>query len=124
VAEPAATLELVAERRTTRGRELELRLLQGDAYAAAIVAPASRSAAWRVAGDPADSAHAGARISFLAAPDSGWTVTLTVDGASPVTLETAAWRHRPTPAARDLMRRLPAWTDAYAESVVRERVTF
>ena len=77
-----------------------------------------------MAGDPSGASHPGGRLALVAAPDDGWTITLAVDGAQPVTLETATWRHRPTAAARDLMRRFPPWTDAYAESVVRARVTY
>ena len=119
-----ARLELLAERPMSDGRELDLRLLTAGAYRVVVSAPEARGARWRVAGEPDGNVHEAPRVTFTAAPDSGWVVTVAVRDAAPVTLGVDAYRHAPSGAARDLMARLPRWTSAYGQTVARTRATF
>ncbi len=119
---PAPQVELVAERAVPGGRELELRVLPGDAYR--VTLRAGRPVRWRVAGDPAGAWHEGTRAAFVAVPDGGWTVTVRVPDVERLGIEASARRHGTTEAAADLARRLPAWATAATESVARTQLTF
>lgn len=125
LADAPPAVELLAQRPVPGGRELELRVLPGaDAHAATLRAPDGRRVQWRVQGDPDGRPHAGQRLALVAAPDGGWVVTLAVDDAAPLSLEATAVRRGPSPAAAELLRRLPAWSAPYAESMARTTVTF
>jgi hypothetical protein len=108
-APPAA--QVVAERSRGSDREVDIRLRPADAYALRLRVPAARFVAWSLGGSPRDSASV-REARFLSAPDSGWLVTLRVSGREPVPVELGAVRSAATPAAREFVRRLPAWATA------------
>lgn len=122
LSQPAPRVELLADRVGPGGRELDLRVLPGDAYRVGL--RTGRAVRWRIAGDPERAWHAGTRASFVAAPDSGWMVTVSVPDVERLGIEAAAFRHGTTEAAADLARRLPEWTTAATESAARSRFTF
>lgn len=118
-------LELLDERRTAAGeRVLSLRLRSDDAYSATVQLPATRAGQWSVAGTPRPDGARSSRMRFVAAPDSGWLFTLTVPGTEPLPIEVYSRRAGATPAARALMDRLPRWSTAHAETIVRVRATY
>ena len=118
----APSVEVLADRVGPNGRELDLRVLPNDAFR--VTLRTARAVRWRVAGDAERTWHEGTRAAFVAAPDSGWVVTVAVPDAAPLGIEASAHRHGTTEAAADLARRLPAWTTATTESVARTRLTF
>ncbi|HEX6630730.1 MAG TPA: hypothetical protein VF048_06550, partial [Gemmatimonadaceae bacterium] len=117
---PPPRIAYLGERRTPDGgREVDVRLDLGDAYGARLTLPEGRAARWRIEGQSAAGDLPSRRASFVAAPDSGWHVTLRLPDAAPVVLEAAAYRRGPSQAAAALMRRLPRWTAPYALVVTR-----
>ncbi|HEU4629479.1 MAG TPA: M28 family metallopeptidase [Gemmatimonadaceae bacterium] len=117
---PPPRITLLGERRLAGGgREVDVRLELAGAYAARLTLPVGRAARWRIEGIAADSAPASRRASFVAAPDGGWQITISLPDAAPVVLEATAYRRGPSPAAAALLQRLPRWTAPYALVVTR-----
>ncbi|HEY0971820.1 MAG TPA: M28 family peptidase [Gemmatimonadales bacterium] len=125
LAAPPARVTLLAERPTVgTERGLDLLVHAPDAYEVTLRTPDSRPVVWRLQGVPDHSPHPVSRLTLVAAPDSGWRVTILAPDDAPLSLEISARHHRPSPAADSLMARLPEWTTAYGETVVRRRVVY
>jgi hypothetical protein len=108
-------------------RTLVLLLGATDAYAQQLTVPGSRFVRWTSAdiGAPLPQRPPPEAIAqFVSAPDTGWTIGLTVRGAEPVTVTSTAIRSTTTPAAAGLIARLPEWTSSYATAQTRRAHTF
>jgi len=108
-------------------RTITLRLAPTDAFLQQISLPAARFVRWSISDTLVRAAAIpGTEVTahFIGAPDSGWTVGLTVRGADPVELRLTAVYFRTTEPARDLMTRLPDWTSSYATAQVRKTASF
>ena len=108
-------------------RTLTLHVAASDAFAHQISVPGARFVRWQssdslrgtVAPRPSD-----AIAQLVSAPDTGWTIEVTVRGVDPVSITSTAFRAVVTPAARAMIARLPAWTSAYATAQARRTITF
>ena len=122
---PPAQLELLAERPTAEGRELDVRVRPVEAYRVGLRAPNARQPRWRVGGEPTTDLRAAPRLTLTgSAPGEGWTVTIAVRGSDPLRLDVEAQGATPSTATRQLMKRLPDWIAASGQTMVRSNVTF
>ena len=119
--------QIAAVSDSARGeRTIVLRLAPTEAYLQQITLPAARFVRWSMSDTSALSARRTGDVTaqFISAPDSGWTVGLTVRGNEPVELRLTAIYARTTEPAAELMARLPDWTSSYATAQVRKTATF
>jgi hypothetical protein len=107
-------------------RTITLKLAPTEAFVQRISLPAARFVRWSISDTSHRRAPSGNEVTahFVSAPDTGWTVALTVRGAEPVELRLTAVYARTTEPARDLITRLPDWTSAYATAQVRKNLSF
>ena len=107
-------------------RTIELRLARGNAYTYVIRIPMNRLAGWSVAEPIAlpTQREPPAVLQLIAAPDTGWRVSLRVRGEEPVPLTVSSLYLTVTPSARQLMQLLPPWTTAHAVTVHRRQLAF
>lgn len=120
----APRLEHVAETPLVDGRRtVTLRVPAEDGvYLHRLLLPTDRLAGWSLGALPPAPGDRVA-LDLLATPPEGWTMTLDLRGAEPVTLELFAFRAETTPAAAEVIRSLPDWTTVTAQAVVARRVT-
>ena len=120
---PPPSLELLGESRTATGdRVLELQLVPNGAYETTVALPSARPATWRIAGTSDQPEGTAARVRFIAAPDSGWRMTVTVPGTGALPIVVQGRHAGATPAAQALLSRLPRWSTAFATARVETRV--
>ena len=116
-------IELVGERHLASGeRVLELQLVPNGAYETTIALPSDRPATWRIGGTSEQPDGTASRVRFIAAPDSGWRITVTVPGESALPIVVQGRHAGATPTAQALLSRLPRWSTAFATSRVESRV--
>jgi hypothetical protein len=130
---PAPSIEVVGETvdsatksRPVAYRTITLRVRSAGAYRISITAPQLQVLGWRLASDPfalpaiekgRRPADPYLRLDWVAPPDSGLLLALTVSRSERLTLHVAAHRFFTTPAAAALRRALPPWTDSHAIAV-------
>jgi hypothetical protein len=116
-----------ADSRRDTTRTLTLRVRAAGAYRISMRVPRSRLAGWRMGAEhalplpamrgAAAPAESYVRLDWVAPPDSGLLLALTLSGSEPVVIHAAASRYATTPAAAALMRTLPPWTDSHSVAV-------
>lgn len=115
---PMPRLELLEERRdTAQGtRTLTFRARPEGASRLRILGPFDRVAGWSIPAELPSEAWEGryTRLDYVAPPDSGIRFSLLVRGNERIRIHIEAQRFSTTPAAAQLLRVLPPWTDAYA----------
>jgi MFS family permease len=130
---PAPGIQLVGEKvdsatrlRHVTSRTVRLRVRSAGAYRISIMAPQAQVLGWRLASDPfvlpaiqtrGRPADPYLRLDWVAPPDSGLLLELTVRTNERLTIHVAARRFISTSAAAALRRALPPWTDSYAIAV-------
>ncbi|HEU6451633.1 MAG TPA: M28 family metallopeptidase [Gemmatimonadaceae bacterium] len=134
----APSVEIVAEKvdsaaslRPDNSRTVTLRVRSKGAYRVTIMAPRVQLLGWRLApasAIPFPTMQRGAgpaadpylRLDWVAPPDTGLLLSLTVRGSEGLTLHVAASHFTTTTAAAALRRTLPPWTDFNAIAVTGE----
>ena len=110
---PAVEPVVVAERALGGGgRELELRLPSTGASSLRLELP-DDARITRIAGQPL-ARPAAPPLRLVGAPDGGWLITVHLPETRPVPVRVRAHYDHATPAARELMAALPAWTSPIA----------
>lgn len=121
---PAPELSLLGDRSDSTGaRELDLRVVPRGAYRVELEADAP-GAGWSLAGATAPTARV-PRLRLVAAPDTGWRLTLRVPrGTLPIRVKAAGYHDTTTPPTAALLARLPEWVNRQSLTVVDTTASF
>jgi hypothetical protein len=118
---PPPQLRLIATHTDTARdvRTITLRASAPGTFRLRLRAPANRIAGWSIpAAVPEWNAEGRTvLVDYVAPPDTGWLLSLSVRGEAPISLAVSGYWLHATPAADTLLRTLPTWTDAHALAV-------